>query len=501
MTLLPVIERELRVAARGRHTYRNRFFAGLAAALVLILVFKENRLAGTALVGSRIFESITLLSLCVALLAGLFHTADAISEEVRDGTLGLLYLTDLRSIHVVLGKLAAQSIPALFALTTILPILAIPILLGGVTYGELARSALVLMNALWLSLCAGLLASCLARDDRATLLINLGLVLIPTLLVPMIRLRYLSPYWAMYAARDLLYNGHPEIFWLSMAVQAALPCLLLMMAALLARHLWREHPANAAGERRAAKWRVWSAGNTAERTAWRTEMIEENPALWLACRCRARNSLLWILLGGEAVVLTWIFYKHGVIDPLYGLIASVFAHWVLKVTVAFAACRAFSEEAHTGAFELLFTSGLKAQQLIMGHVWGMVRSFGPAAGAVMMAEVWCLVKGRGSQMWWGGEDLMWMRTGFLLFDLITIAIYGLAMSLKTERAGRAAARTLGLVIVLPNLAFALFNATSLIGLLGVWAALDVILIVRGLFLLAQLRPQELAPLAPSSARE
>src|SRR5688500_11945721 len=152
MILLPVIERELRVTARTRQTYRNRFLAALGMIAVLLWILYDSRAASQTQLGNDTFEFITATALVLSLLAGFFHTADCISEERREGTLGLLYLTDLRSLHVVFGKLFAQSIPAVFALATIVPVLAVPFLLGGITPAELQRVAVILVNALWLSL-------------------------------------------------------------------------------------------------------------------------------------------------------------------------------------------------------------------------------------------------------------------------------------------------------------------------------------------------------------
>src|SRR5437868_1630153 len=148
MILLPVIERELRVAARTRQTYRNRFVAALGIIGVMLWVIYDLRGHAQAELGNGIFDYVTHMALFVALLAGFFHTADCISEERREGTLGLLYLTGLRGIDVVFGKLVAHSIPAFFALATIVPVLGIPFLLGGITPGELERAALILLNAL-----------------------------------------------------------------------------------------------------------------------------------------------------------------------------------------------------------------------------------------------------------------------------------------------------------------------------------------------------------------
>src|ERR1044071_9279281 len=49
-------------------------------------------------------------------LAPILLTADCVSRERREGTLGLLFLTDLRGIDVILGKLAAKGIVPMYCL-------------------------------------------------------------------------------------------------------------------------------------------------------------------------------------------------------------------------------------------------------------------------------------------------------------------------------------------------------------------------------------------------
>ena len=71
------------------------------------------------------------------LFSGVFLTADSLSGEKREGTLGLLFLTDLKGYDVVFGKLIATSLNGFYALLAIFPVLALPLVMGGVTFWEL----------------------------------------------------------------------------------------------------------------------------------------------------------------------------------------------------------------------------------------------------------------------------------------------------------------------------------------------------------------------------
>ena len=56
------------------------------------------------------FTGLMMISFIYSLVAGRRFTADCLSEEKREGTLGLLFLTDLKGYDVVLGKVAATSL-------------------------------------------------------------------------------------------------------------------------------------------------------------------------------------------------------------------------------------------------------------------------------------------------------------------------------------------------------------------------------------------------------
>jgi ABC-type transport system involved in multi-copper enzyme maturation permease subunit len=105
------------------------------------------------------FYSLAVVLTAFCLLAGTHQTADCLSEEKREGTLGLLFLTDLKGYDVVFGKVAATSLNLFYIVLALFPVLAIPLLVGGVSFSEVGRIALVLLNTLWLSLALGLWVS------------------------------------------------------------------------------------------------------------------------------------------------------------------------------------------------------------------------------------------------------------------------------------------------------------------------------------------------------
>jgi ABC-type Na+ efflux pump permease subunit len=111
--------------------------------------------------GAQLFQLLAYLAFLYTLLSAVRLTADGLSGEKREGTLGFLFLTDLKPYDVVFGKLAATSLPALYGLVAVVPVLAIPILLGGVTLADVLRLALVLLNTLFFALSLALFISSL----------------------------------------------------------------------------------------------------------------------------------------------------------------------------------------------------------------------------------------------------------------------------------------------------------------------------------------------------
>src|SRR5690348_11954001 len=109
MTFLPIVSRELRVAARRRATFWTRTAVALGACGIGVFLYLASLDVPAEVVAQRIFTGLLVLAVFFCVFAGRRSTADCLSEEKREGTLGLLFLTDLKGYDIVLGKLAATS--------------------------------------------------------------------------------------------------------------------------------------------------------------------------------------------------------------------------------------------------------------------------------------------------------------------------------------------------------------------------------------------------------
>ena len=104
-------------------------------------------------------------------------TADCISRERREGTLGLLFLTPLKGTDIVVAKGLAHGLRAVTLWLAVLPVLTIPFLLGGVSWAEAVLSVVVNANAMCWALAAGLLASAWSKAWLRALLLAAVLAL------------------------------------------------------------------------------------------------------------------------------------------------------------------------------------------------------------------------------------------------------------------------------------------------------------------------------------
>src|SRR6478609_143032 len=107
MPFWPVAEREARAAARAPRTYGWR--AGVTAAGIGLIPVSLWASRAAPSPGRAVFVAIAVMAFIYAIFGGVLRTADAIAEEKRENTLGLLFLTDLKVGDVLFGKLLAST--------------------------------------------------------------------------------------------------------------------------------------------------------------------------------------------------------------------------------------------------------------------------------------------------------------------------------------------------------------------------------------------------------
>ncbi len=328
---------------------------------------------------------LTWLCLAAGLSAGLFFTSDCLSEEKREGTLGLLFLTDLRGYDVALGKLLATSLRGFFALLAVLPILAITLLMGGVTGAQYWKSALALVNALFFSLAAGMAVSALSRDSQKALTATLLLVLLFALGGPLADAsiaggtqRGFEPLWSLTCPAYVLAEASAwgsSSYWSALGATHLLGWAMLALACALVPHTWQERKKAGAGNTRGWAY-AWKYGGVGRRARLRRKLIGRQPVTWLACRERWQSLGLWALAilaaGGFAAVLIGESSRGGWI--VWNWIGGLFT-MILYLWAASQACRFFVEAGRSGLLELMLATPLNERQIVAGHWRALLRMF------------------------------------------------------------------------------------------------------------------------------
>ncbi len=257
MLHLPLISRELLVAARSRKGWWLRF--SIHALMVLVAAVWLAFLGVTrwsAIGGAGLFGFLSLATWLAALFLGSVTTSDAVSRERREGTLGLLFLSRVGPLEVVGAKLAGAAVQFLPLLLGVVPILGICLLLGGVTPGMLLRVSIAHGLTALGSLSVGLAASCWLRTRRATFSASLLLMLVWNLVPPIADVLQLpgqsapwrlhpawlgaSPFRLLQLADDNAYRANPDAFRSGVGLILAVIVVFVAVAACGARRLVRD---------------------------------------------------------------------------------------------------------------------------------------------------------------------------------------------------------------------------------------------------------------------
>jgi ABC-type transport system involved in multi-copper enzyme maturation permease subunit len=390
MTFLPIVQRELRVAARRKSTYYIRFATGLAAAIIggmafLLMMLRARVGSGffPGMSGAFVFTALSYYLFGICLIAGVFLAADSLSEERREGTLGLLFLTDLKGYDVVLGKLLAVSLNAFYGLLAVFPILGLSLAVGGVEGAEFGRVCLALINALWVSTTIALWASSRSESGFRSMLLAVVLLTVLACLLPAVTASLPGSAPAFWAAAlgpteafdySLAANfwHHSREFWSSLAVSHLAGWVFLALASWrLARFVEATPAVNHAKGRREFTEAVAAFGKKQRQAP----LLEINPVLWLLDDSPRLRWIIWGLCGvGILLMLVCMIGPSGLNIMLVSYSTAPFL-FLLKVLFAIQACRFFGESRRNGMIEMLRVTPLPFQTIIDGQWLALRRLF------------------------------------------------------------------------------------------------------------------------------
>jgi len=465
MIARPVIARELRASARQPFTYYVRVL-GVTTLLVASVLF-GLQLGFEPKFGRQLFAALHCALFGAIWLLVPMLTADCISRERREGTLGLLFMTPLKGTDIVVAKGLAHGLRAVTLGVAVVPVLTIPFLLGGVSWTDALMAVLINANAMCWALAAGLLASAWGNAWHRTLL-GAALLIVAFFVLftnavgwflvlsnPAMQPNSVQPSWQellgvgfsfvtlvnLFGPGFLRWGPVGQLF--TVIVESTLFSLLVLLGAILAagaktRRSWQEAPPSP----RQLWWQrtfctpvLWISFFH----RWMRRKLERNPIGWLEQRTWSGRLVTWgwfaVLMSIYSLVLTDRHFFEGS-NALHTMMA-----WLLAGTMAMSAASSFRRERETGVLELLLVSPLGENQIISGRLGGLWSQFAP--GACLLLAVWAycstFLANRGD-------------AGTLLFfavTFLTVPVFGLYFSLRSHNFLAAFLSTIAVALVLP----------------------------------------------------
>ena len=417
--------------------------------------------------GSYFYYAIAGVQITLVLLAAPAATAGAICLDRARGALTHLFVTDLSDREIVLGKLGAKLVPVFGIIAAAIPVLSLASLLGGIIPEALVSLTVVSMTLAVFACALALAVSVRATKSHEVLMAVFTLwtlwIILPVfnriLSLPNMPAWYLklNPYvlvWAPYA-----WPGYAE-FWdftifAAVMLAGALGCVVIALRGL------RQGPRRDQGP---WPWQIRLAKGIGRRVPRLSKPpeLDANPILWREWH-RGRPSrlarMVWGLFWTISIVATvWsvtgmLTERGGVGFDDDGVLLCNGLHVTFGLLlVSLSAPTALSEERTRGSLDVLMTTPLSTESIVMAKWWSAFRvvprlailpMLSTAVVLLSMPEV--LVPPAG----WGANPIrigMFSRQCCLLFPVAlvlaqgaVVTSFGLLMATWFTRPGRAVA--------------------------------------------------------------
>ena len=475
MKVLPIVGRELREGSRRRGTYWARTGVAALALIAGIGSYALTLVNPTAKMGTSLFWGLAGVSMLFCLLAGRRSTADCISQEKRDGTLGLLFLTDLKGYDVVLGKLAATSITGLYALLAVFPVLTVPLLTGGMSRGEVGRMVVVLVNTFFFSSAIGIFASAISREYRTAMAANfllwLALVGLPAGLgcgIGIAKSRWILPFFYSCPIYSFIETADPIFiagglgdFWRSIAVTAALAWMLTLAACVIVPLTWGDKPPRKASRR--GWWRrdvnsLVNYGDAEGRIAFRRKALNTNAYFWHVARARLKPIHVWlfIVMGGVWWICCWFREGRIWLDEATYVSTAVIVNSAFKLWITLEAGQRLGEDRRSGAFELLLATPLTVSDILRGQWIALRRQFLKPLLIVIVVELVFIATLHQTRK--AGALIVAATLFALPFDLFALVWVSMSAALTAKSQMKATMEAVSRILILPWGLFWLLHA-------------------------------------------
>jgi ABC-type Na+ efflux pump permease subunit len=475
-----IVRREMRETARRPLTHWLRVIGGVAG----VFVFCSSAWnIPSAQVGPILFYGIHRLLMAMIFFIVPALTADCISRERREDTLGLLFLTPLRPWEIVVGKVLAQALKAMTLWLAVAPVLTIPFLAGGIGWRDVANCLCQEFCAGMLAVSAGMVATSIAQK-RETAFVLAYLFAALLCLIPTqhpwwrsptsfrVVTTIATPSTTYYIAR---YQGgfnvpvpfvpvvlpsavRIALIPSSYMVEGFLVSVLILWAAIrfagyCLRRNWKDRLPSV--RRESLIRRYCSPIHKQSFAEGMRRALEWNPVYWLQQYSWQARLTTWTLCLG--------FVALGCAITNGANSRAIERDWesrmlfILAVVYTYAGVNGFYQEKKTGALELLLVTPITVDEIIFGRVFGLWKRFFPT---VLIISLWCLMTewsiNYGTPLgysppipvsiyfgrWLGTSSLYWSDAAWALFvAYFTLPVFATFCALRVRNIALATACT------------------------------------------------------------
>lgn len=386
----PLIRRQLKQTLLGKLEVRerSRFSWGLSVVVFLWLMYVW--LADLGRCGEFLFVILLGVGLFGAYEVPLNMTADLLIEEKRSGMYELLFLCGLQPLEVFIAKLTGAILIIGYRFLYMVPFFMLPVVGGDVSWEMYGYALVILPLILLLMLCLGMLGSAVTDEDSAARSVAKVIIIVLSAL----------PFFVHYISNRTTGNLFIPSEWLVLspalgpvalfmdfsAVSATLlfrnalyillyAALALLIASVVVKRTWRLNQVKRFGQR-SRFWHMVRSYLTGDATT-RPAYLDSTPMRWLAgyeLRPLVQAWLTMLFLIGGWVVLA-VPFNELVFRIVPSVIVVIILALVYASFAAYTAARRLALDKADGQLEILLTTPVTAEEVIIGLHKGVAGQF------------------------------------------------------------------------------------------------------------------------------
>lgn len=421
--ITPIVERELAVALRKKNQRRSRFIYALIGVGLAVLAL----LLGPG--GGPISHQFLFLAGLFAVIPDTLNLASSLFvEERQNGSLGFLFLAGLNVFEMFAGKILGSFMVASVNLLALMPCMAMPFLVGGVSFQLFAWTicCLPVLLLFILSLVCFASAFCGEESSARVLAVVIGgvLCIAPLGFYEVMHwgahpvsglIRSLSPAWGAWTVYHRA-AGNGTAFWLNMAITVFYSCVFFLLAGFNLRKAWnREVEGALPGDGKQSLWSRISAWVSPR--PQRASFIADNPYIGISLRDRRPVRLAWLVMG--MIVACSLFCAwaapHSWLRSWMVFAVALALNGSMEWICAYAAARPLGDARRGGVLETVLSTPLGSRDIVDGQLIALEKQFRPVFYTVLALHCGLLTLGAVTRTWTTGALWDYLLVWLLFF--------------------------------------------------------------------------------------